>query len=94
MPKIIIKLIGKDKRRENSVTFPVLGISSSQGALASLDLDDTILALLIQVFLKYKLNIGLFELSTNETQKIINVAKIHRLQSDVYKSLENDNVSS
>ncbi len=94
MPKIINKLIGKDKRRETSVTFPVLGISSSQGALAFLDLHDRILALLIHVSIEYKVNIRLFELSTNETQKIIDVADIHRLQSDVYKPLENDNVSS
>ncbi len=91
MPKIINKLIGKGKQRENSATLPLPDISSSQGALAALQLGDTIPTLPIPISTKNKPNIGLFELSTNETEKTIDVVAVHGLQSDAYKTWEHDN---
>ena len=98
MPKIINKYIGKSKQRENSATLPLPDISSSPGFLAALDLDYTISTLSILISTKYKPNIGLFELSTNETEKAIDVVAVHRLQGDglqgdVYKKWKNDNGS-
>ena len=103
MPKIINKLIGKGKQRENSATLPLPDISSIQGRLASLDLDDTISLSSIPISIKYKLTIDLFELSsffsfiffiiTIETEKIIDFVAVHGLKGDVYKTLENYNGS-
>ena len=86
MPKIINKLIENGKQRENSATLPLPDISSSQGALAALQLDDTISTSSIPIPTKYKLNIGLFELLTNEAEKTIDVVAVHGLQGNAYRT--------
>ena len=86
MPKIINKLIGIDKQRKTSATLLLPDISSSQGVLAALDLDDTISTSPIPIFIKYKPNVRLFELSTNESGMTINVMAVHGLQGDVSKT--------
>ena len=91
MPKLINKLIGKGKQRENSATLPLPDISSSRGALAGLQLDATIPTSPIPISTKVKPNIGLFELSTTETEKTIDVVAVHGLQGDAYKTWEHDN---
>ena len=74
-------------------TLLLLDISSSQGVVATLDLDDTISTSPIPIFIKYKPNVRLFEFSTNETGMTINVIAVHRLEDNVYKMWENDNGS-
>ena len=44
-----------------------------------------------QFLQKKKPNIGLFELSKNETEKTINVVAVHGLQGDACKTWEHDN---
>ncbi len=84
IPKITNNLIEKGRQRENSATLPLPDISSSQGALAALQLDDTISTSSIPIPTKYKLNIGLFELLTNEAEKTIDVVAVHGLQGNAY----------
>ena len=93
MPNFIEKLIGKGKEKETSATLPLPAISSSQGALADLHLDDTTSTSLVPISTRNKQNVGLFELSSNETVKTIDVVAVHGLQGDAYKTWEHDNGS-
>ena len=93
MLKIINMLIRKDKQRKTLATLPLHKISSSQGMAAALDLDDTISTSPIPIFIKYKPNVGLFELLTNKTGMTINVISVNRLQENIHKMCENDNGS-
>ena len=95
MPKLINRLIGKGKKKEDSTTLPLPGVSRGQDVLASLPLDDTILTLpvIASTANVQKQKIGLFELSTNECEKNIDVVAVHGLQGDAYKTWEHDNGS-
>lgn len=95
MPKLINKLIGKGKKKEDSIILPLPGSSRSQEVLASLPLDDTIPTsnIIASAAIVPKQKIGLFELSTNECEKNIDVVAVHGLQGDAFKTWEHDNGS-
>lgn len=95
MPKLMNRLIGKGKNKEDSTTLPLPGASRSQGVLATLPLDDKIPALPVTTSAANVPTgkIGLFELSTNECEKNIDVVAVHGLQGDAYKTWEHDNGS-
>ena len=78
------KWFGKGTKQENSTPFPLLDASSSQAA----SVDDKILATHVS-----KEKLGLFELSTNESEKAIDVVAVHGLQGDAYRTWEHDNGS-
>ena len=85
MPKLITRLIGKGKKNEDSAKSPLPRASGSQGVIAPLP---TTLAANVPTQ-----KIGLFELSTNECEKNIDVVAVHGLQGDAYKTWEHDNGS-
>ncbi len=92
MPNPINRLVGKWKQKESSATLPLPGISSSgRGALAELQQEDTISPSPVPISTTNKQNVGLFELSTNETEKTIDVVAVHGLQGDAYKTWKHDN---
>lgn len=92
MSKIQIRnLFGKGKKKETPTEFPLRDASSSQSG----PVNDTIptLAVLPSVTHVPKEKIGLFELSTNESEKTIDVVAVHGLQGDAYRTWEHDNGS-
>lgn len=92
MSKIhILKFFGKGKKKETPTELPLRDASSSQSA----PVDDTIptLPVLPSVTHAPKEKIGLFELSTNESKKSIDVVAVHGLQGEVYRTWEHDNGS-
>ena len=93
MPNLIKRLIGKGKEKETSATLLLSDISSSRGVLADPHRDDTISTSPVPISTKNKQNFGLFELSSNETVKNIDVVAVHGLQGDAYKTWEHDNGS-
>lgn len=82
------KWFGKGKRRE-SPTFPLQDTSVSQATAV----DDTIQILSFPLCAGNisKKKIGMFELSTNEREKTIDVVAVHGLQGDAYKTWEHEN---
>ena len=83
------KLFGKGKKKETSTTFTLLDASSGQAV------DDTIPISPAPPSATHvsKEKIGLFELSTNESEKTVDVVAVHGLQGDAYKTWEHDNGS-
>lgn len=79
MPKLINKMIEKGKKKEDLTILPLLDASRSEETLVFLPPDDTI--------------IGMFELSTNECEKNVDVVAVHGFQGDAYKTWEHDNGS-
>lgn len=95
MPKLINRLIGKGKKKEDSTTSPLPSASRSQEVLAALPPNDTIPTLPIRTSAANvpTQKIGLFELSTDECEKNIDVVAVHGLQGDAYKTWEHENGS-
>lgn len=95
MPKLINRLIGKGKKKEDSTTSPLPSASRSQEVLAALPPNDTIPTLPVRASAANvpTQKIGLFELSTDECEKNIDVVAVHGLQGDAYKTWEHENGS-
>ena len=87
----IWKWFGKGKKKERSIAFPPPDASSSQTTPG----DDTIPILPVPSCAGNisKKKIGMFELSTNENEKTIDVVAVHGLQGDAYKTWAHDNGS-
>ena len=83
MPKLIIRLIGKRKMNEDLAQLPVVHTLESHGVIFPLPII-LVANILIQ-------NIGLFELSTYKYQKNIDIALLHGLQGNAYKTWEYEN---
>lgn len=95
MPKLVDRFIGKGKKKQEPIKLPLPGASRSQEIISSLPLDDTVRTFpdIASAANIPKQNIGLFELSTNECEKKIDVVAVHGLQGDAYKTWEHDNGS-
>lgn len=85
------KLFGKSKKKETSTNLSLLDASSSQAA----SVDHTIPILPVPPSVRHvsREKIGLFELSTNESEKTVDIVAVHGLQGDAYKTWEHDNGS-
>ena len=98
MSKFDIKrLIGKGERKENSILLPPLE-SRNQEALAALPIDDTTPTLaaprsVANVPKQTIRTVGLIELSTNKSEKVIDLVAVHGLQGDAYQTWEHANGS-
>ena len=90
MPKILKKLIEKGKKKEILTTSPLTEASGSRETPTTLRLDATSP---VPMSTKNEQQIGMFELSANGSEKLIDVVAVHGLQGDAYKTWEHENGS-